>query len=73
MPSRSSLNVSLTPELTGYVAAQVALGRYRSASEVIRASLRLLQRDEPVANRPSLPRGEGNAGDGRKRHRSNPS
>lgn len=48
MPSRSSLNVSLTPELTAYVAAQVTSGRYRSASEVIRASLRLLQRDEPL-------------------------
>jgi antitoxin ParD1/3/4 len=48
MPSRSSLNVSLTPELTSYVATQVASGRYRSASEVVRASLRLLQRDEPV-------------------------
>lgn len=49
MPSRSALSVSLTPELTAYVAAQVASGRYRSASEVIRSSLRLLQRDEPVA------------------------
>ncbi|MCI0755803.1 type II toxin-antitoxin system ParD family antitoxin [Teichococcus vastitatis] len=74
MPSRSSLNVSLTPELTDYVAAQVASGRYRSASEVIRAGLRLLQRDEPAADRPSLPLGEGNAGDGRRRRRSsNPS
>jgi antitoxin ParD1/3/4 len=73
MPSRSSLNVSLTPELTGYVADQVASGRYRSASEVIRAGLRLLQRDEPAADRPSLPREEGNAGDDRRRRRSNPS
>lgn len=48
MPSRSSLNASLTPELTAYVAAQVASGRYRSASEVLRAGLRLLQRDEPI-------------------------
>ncbi len=49
MPSRSSLNVSLTPELTAYVAAQVVSGRYRSASEVLRAGLRLLQRDDPAA------------------------
>lgn len=49
MPSRSALSVSLTPELTAYVAAQVASGRYRSASEVVRASLRLLLRDEPTA------------------------
>ena len=48
MPSRSALSVSLTPELTAYVAAQVASGRYRSASEVVRASLRLLLRDEPA-------------------------
>lgn len=52
MPSRSALNVSLTPELTAYIAAQVASGRYRSASEVVRASLRLLQRDEQVATVP---------------------
>ena len=48
MPSRSSLNVSLTPELTSYVAELVASGRFRSASEVLRAALRLLQRDEPI-------------------------
>lgn len=59
MPSRSSLNVSLTPELTAYVAAQVASGRYRSASEVLRAGLRLLQRDEPAASvPPSGPEGD---------------
>ena len=46
MPARSSLNVSLTRELTAFIDAQVASGRYRSASEVVRASLRLLQRDE---------------------------
>jgi antitoxin ParD1/3/4 len=49
MPSRASLNVSLTPELTSYVATLVATGRYRSASEVLRAALRALQRDEPVS------------------------
>jgi antitoxin ParD1/3/4 len=74
MPSRSSLNVSLTPELTGYVAAQVTSGRYRSASEVIRASLRLLQRDEPIEARPPSLHDEGSAEGVRKRRRSsNPS
>ena len=47
MSVRPSLNVSLTPELSAYVGGRVASGRYRSASEVIRAALRLLQREEP--------------------------
>jgi antitoxin ParD1/3/4 len=62
MPSRSSLNVSLTPELQRFIAARVASGHYRSASEVMRAGLRLLVeregsvggRDEP-SNRPQRP------------------
>ena len=55
MPPRASLNVSLTPELTAYIADQVASGRYRSASEVVRASLRLLQRDDPAGATPPRP------------------
>lgn len=41
-----SLNVSLTPELTEFISVRVASGRYHSASEVVRAGLRLLERDE---------------------------
>lgn len=41
-----SLNVSLTPELTEFISVRVASGRYLSASEVVRAGLRLLERDE---------------------------
>lgn len=41
-----SLNVSLTPELTEFISVRVASGRYQSASEVVRAGLRLLKRDE---------------------------
>ena len=47
MPSASALNVSLTPELTKYVGECVTSGRYKSASEVLRAGLRLLQYTNP--------------------------
>ena len=40
------MNVSLTPELDRYVEEKVASGRYRSASEVLRESLRVMQRVE---------------------------
>jgi antitoxin ParD1/3/4 len=42
MPSKSTITTSLTPELTAFIAAQVKTGYYRSASEVVRAALRLL-------------------------------
>lgn len=41
-----SLNVSLTPELSGFIAGRVASGHYQSASEVVRAGLRLLEGEE---------------------------
>lgn len=37
------MNVSLTPELEQFVAELVDAGRYRSASEVVRSAIRLLQ------------------------------
>jgi antitoxin ParD1/3/4 len=41
------MNVSLTSELEQFVARKVGSGRYTSASEVVRAALRLLEeRDE---------------------------
>jgi antitoxin ParD1/3/4 len=43
---RTSLNVSLTPALEQFIAEQVASGRYQTASEVVRAGLRLLERTE---------------------------
>ena len=49
MPPRSSLNVSLTPELERFIAARVASGHYCSASEVVRAGLRLLVEREGAA------------------------
>ena len=43
MPTR---NVSLTKELDRFVARSVKRGRYANASDVVRASLRLLEQDE---------------------------
>ena len=43
MPTR---NVNLTPELDNFVAVKVEAGLYANASEVMRAALRLLERDE---------------------------
>ena len=43
MPTR---NGNLTDELDGFVRAKVASGRYENASEVVRAALRALERDE---------------------------
>lgn len=46
MPSKSIITASLTPELTTFIAAKVKTGHYRSASEVVRAALRLLVEQE---------------------------
>jgi antitoxin ParD1/3/4 len=43
---RKTRNVSLTPEMEAFIDGRVASGRYRSASEVVRAALRLLEEDE---------------------------
>ena len=43
MPTR---NVSLTKQLDRFVAKKVASGRFENASEVIRAGLRTLEREE---------------------------
>ncbi len=56
MPSHDALTVSLTPELKRFVQAQVASGRYQTASEVVRAGLRLLTRaDPPTSIQEALP------------------
>jgi len=46
MPIRTSMNVSLTPELEQFVQSRVASGRYQTASEVVREGLRLLEERE---------------------------
>jgi antitoxin ParD1/3/4 len=43
MPTR---NVNLTDELDRFVSAKIDSGRYENASEVIRAALRTLEREE---------------------------
>ncbi len=52
MPSRKTRNVSLTPEMEAFIDGRVASGRFRSASEVVRAALRLLEEDERKRRRP---------------------
>ena len=47
MPSSDPLTVSLTPQLRRFIEAQVATGRYQTASEVVRAGLRLLTKVDP--------------------------
>lgn len=43
MPTR---NVNLTPELDRFISSRIECGRYENASEVVRAALRALERDE---------------------------
>ena len=39
-------NVSLSPEIDAFVSGRIASGRFSSASEVVRAALRLLEDEE---------------------------
>jgi len=43
MPTR---NVNLTEEMDRFISAKIESGRYESASEVVRAALRTLEREE---------------------------
>ena len=49
MATRTTLNVSLPVELGNFIAAKIASGRYASASEVVRAGLRLLEASEALS------------------------
>jgi antitoxin ParD1/3/4 len=43
---RTTLNISITPELDEFLRSRVESGRYQTASEVVREALRLLERHE---------------------------
>ncbi|MBV1911956.1 MAG: type II toxin-antitoxin system ParD family antitoxin [Kangiellaceae bacterium] len=44
------MNISLTPQLEGYVKQKVSTGLYNSSSEVIREGLRLLEERDAMKN-----------------------
>ena len=46
MTNRTTVNVSLTPELDAFLVSRVKSGRYQTTSEVVREAIRLLQRNE---------------------------
>ena len=56
MPARNTLHVSVTPELAAFVSEQIASGSYQTASEVVRAGLRLLADQERQKERRCAPR-----------------
>lgn len=56
MSSKFALSVSLTEHLSRFIEEQVASGRFSTSSEVVRAGLRLLERD--LAS-PAQARGDG--------------
>jgi antitoxin ParD1/3/4 len=43
MPTR---NINLTPEMDQFIASRIANGDYANASEIVRAGLRALEKDE---------------------------
>jgi len=56
MPDKpTTRNVSLTPEIEAFIAGRIASGRFRNASEVVRAALRLLEEDERRREAPWQP------------------
>jgi len=46
MPGRTTVNISLTPELDAFLQSRVKSGRYQTTSEVVREALRLLEHQE---------------------------
>jgi antitoxin ParD1/3/4 len=46
MIGRTTVNISITPELGAFLQRRVASGRYQTTSEVVREALRLLESEE---------------------------
>src|SRR5271155_1480814 len=46
---RTTVNVSITPELGAFLQSRVKSGRYQTTSEVVREALRLLEQQERPA------------------------
>lgn len=44
--TRTTVNISITPELDAFLQSRVESGRYQTTSEVVREALRLLERHE---------------------------
>ena len=55
MAGRKTLTVSITPEQDAFVRDRLKSGRFSSASEVVRAALRLLERDEVATTTTTQP------------------
>jgi antitoxin ParD1/3/4 len=67
---RTTVNISITPELDAFLQDRVNSGRYQTTSEVVREALRLLERQEQERDaalhqlKAKLERGAGQAEDG---------
>ena len=48
MTNRTTLNISLTPELSQYIESKLKSGMYTSGSEIIREALRLFKSYEEI-------------------------
>ncbi len=44
--NRTTVNISITPELDAFLLSRVQSGRYQTTSEVVREALRLLEQQE---------------------------
>lgn len=59
MAAKHSRHIALTGPLAVYVESQVSAGEYASASEMVRAALRLLMERDQARARPASDSGSG--------------